>query len=150
MNSNLLGGFIPVELENCISLTILDLGKNQLNGSILEGLADLEQLQCLVLSYNNLSGPIPAKPSKYFRQISIPDSSFILGKNRLTGALPESLGQLSNLVKLNLTGNKLSGSIPSALKYLNGLTHVDLSFFREFKGFVYLVSASAKLCSSPL
>ncbi|KAL6321250.1 hypothetical protein AAG906_016284 [Vitis piasezkii] len=135
LNLNLLEGIIPMELGDCISLTTLDLGNNLLNGSIPDRIADLAQLQCLVLSHNDLSGSIPSKPSSYFRQVNIPDSSFVqhhgvydLSYNRLSGSIPEdnnflsgeipsSLSRLTNLTTLDLSGNLLTGSIPLKLGY---------------------------------
>lgn len=76
----------------------LDLGNHDLNGPIPENLADLAQLQCLVLSHNNLSGSIPSKSSLSFSQVNIPDLSyaqhhgvFDLSYNRLSGTIPGEL-----------------------------------------------------------
>jgi hypothetical protein len=76
----------------------LDLGNHNLNGPIPENLADLAQLQCLVLSHNNLSGSIPSKSSLSFSQVNIPDLSyaqhrgvFDLSYNRLSGTIPGEL-----------------------------------------------------------
>jgi Leucine-rich repeat (LRR) protein len=134
LNSNLLEGTIPVELGHSAALTTLDLGNNQLSGSIPEKLADLVQLHCLVLSHNKLSGPIPSEPSLYFREASIPDSSFFqhlgvfdLSHNMLSGSIPEEMGNLMVVVDLLLNNNKLSGEIPGSLSRLTNLTTLDLS-----------------------
>ena len=60
-----------MEIGNCVALTTLNLGNDMLNGSIPEKIADLVQLQCLVLSRYNLSGSIPFGPSLYFREANI-------------------------------------------------------------------------------
>ncbi|KAL8049699.1 hypothetical protein ABFX02_06G036200 [Erythranthe guttata] len=153
LNSNFLEGNIPSEIGNCTALATLDLAKNNLNGSIPEELADLPQLQCLVLSYNNLSGNIPPKSPKYFQQVSvIPDSSYVqhhgiydLSHNRLSGSIPQELGNCVVLVDLLLNNNMLSGAIPSSLSRLSNLTTLDLSenllngsIPREFGGSVKL------------
>ncbi|XP_050222932.1 leucine-rich repeat receptor protein kinase EMS1 [Mercurialis annua] len=134
LNSNLLEGNIPDELGDCISLTTLDLGNNRLNGSIPDKLVDLVELQCLVLSHNNLSGSIPSKPSTYFREANIPDSSFLqhhgvfdLSHNMLSGSIPEELGNLVVIVNLLINDNMLSGAIPGSLSRLSNLTTLDLS-----------------------
>ncbi|WRX19322.1 Serine-threonine/tyrosine-protein kinase [Theobroma cacao] len=123
LNSNFLQGHIPVEIGDCTALTTLDLGNNNFSGSIPVELADLDQLQCLVLSHNNLSGSIASKPSSYFHQANMPDLSFVqhhgvfdLSNNRLSGPIPEELG---NCV--------LSGVVPASFGNLNELTHLDLS-----------------------
>nr|KYP74896.1 Leucine-rich repeat receptor protein kinase EXS [Cajanus cajan] len=134
LNGNMLEGNIPTELGDCTSLTTLDLGNNQLNGSIPEKLVELSQLQCLVLSHNNLSGAVPAKKSSYFRQLSIPDLSFVqhlgvfdLSYNRLSGPIPDELGNCVVVVDLLVSNNMLSGSIPKSLSRLTNLTTLDLS-----------------------
>jgi Leucine-rich repeat (LRR) protein len=134
LNSNLLEGNIPVELGHSVALTTLDLGNNQLCGSIPEKLADLVQLHCLVLSHNKLSGSIPSKPSLYFREASIPDSSFFqhlgvfdLSHNMLSGSIPEEMGNLMFVVDLLLNNNKLAGEMPGSLSRLTNLTTLDLS-----------------------
>ncbi|XP_052188014.1 leucine-rich repeat receptor protein kinase EMS1 [Diospyros lotus] len=134
LNSNFFEGTIPVELGNCIALTTLDLGNNRFNGSFPEELADLPQLQCLVLSHNNLSGPIPSKPSRYFREVDIPDSSFVqhhgvydLSHNRFHGLIPDELGNCVVVVDLLINNNLLTGEIPASLARLRNLTTLDLS-----------------------
>jgi Leucine-rich repeat (LRR) protein len=46
-------------------------------------------------------------------------TNIILDSNNLTGALPSSLGNLSNLLQLSLYKNNLSDSIPSSLGNLS-------------------------------
>ncbi len=45
----------------------------------------------------------------------------------LTGELPEELGQLSNLIFLNLEHNNLTGTIPSEIQNLQALQYLNLS-----------------------
>ena len=47
--------------------------------------------------------------------------------NRLTGPIPEALGNLNNLKSLSLRGNQLTGTIPEALGQLDSLQMLDLS-----------------------
>ncbi|NEQ37432.1 MAG: DUF4347 domain-containing protein [Okeania sp. SIO3I5] len=49
-----------------------------------------------------------------------------LGVNRLTGEIPEQLGNLSNLQDLRLAGNKLTGEIPEQLGNLSNLEQLNL------------------------
>ena len=50
-----------------------------------------------------------------------------LGLNRLTGEIPEELGQLTNLTYLDLNRNGLTGEIPEELGQLTNLTYLDLN-----------------------
>ena len=49
-----------------------------------------------------------------------------LGRNRLTGSIPSSLGGLTNLSTLLLNDNALTGSIPPELTSLTNLMNLDL------------------------
>ena len=51
-----------------------------------------------------------------------------LHKNQLKGAIPDSLGNLSNLTLLNLRNNQLTGAIPESIGKLTNLSKLFLSF----------------------
>ena len=48
-------------------------------------------------------------------------------QQQLTGSIPDSLGNLANLTRLDLAFNQLTGSIPDSLGNLTNLTHLDLA-----------------------
>ncbi|KAJ1443690.1 Leucine-rich repeat [Sesbania bispinosa] len=50
-----------------------------------------------------------------------------LSSNRISGEIPEVMGDLKGLVLLNLSNNMLTGSIPSSLGKLSSLEALDLS-----------------------
>nr|GEX45518.1 leucine-rich repeat receptor protein kinase EMS1 [Tanacetum cinerariifolium] len=135
LNSNQFSGLILVEIGSLTFLTTLDLGGNRLNGLFPVEVTGLSELQCLVLSNNDLSGSVPyLESSSYFREVSIPDSSFIrhhglydLSNNWLTSEIPDELGDCLVVVDLLLNGNMLSGELPKSLKKLTNLTTLDLS-----------------------
>ena len=93
-------------------VTSLDLGGNQLTGTIPEVLIQLEKLEFLDLS-----------------------------DNQLTGVIPEALGQLNNLQALYLSGNQatypppsgLTKCIPSALQAVpnNDFNNLEIAFCLE-------------------
>ena len=49
-----------------------------------------------------------------------------LAVNRLSGAIPEALGDLANLRRLLLWDNQLSGGIPASLSKLTELEMLEL------------------------
>ena len=139
-----LTGSIPAELGNLSNLEELRLDQNELTGSIPTGLGSLSNLTYLSVSNNRLSGGIP---SDFGNLSSV--TYFSLDRNFLglqthptagnpapaavQSPIPNSLGNLSNLVGLALGDNSFSGTIPSALGNLSSL---DVLFLEdnEFSG----------------
>jgi Leucine-rich repeat (LRR) protein len=103
------------------NVTQINLGNNQLIGSIPPELGNLSNLQALSLNRNQLSGDIPAELENPANLQSI-----ILEFNQLTGTIPIQLGNLANLINLDLQGNQLSGNIPAELRDLISLESLDL------------------------
>jgi hypothetical protein len=73
------------------------------------------------LSQNGLSGTLPES----LGNLSNLELLF-LQDNKLIGSIPESLGNLTNLTTLYLQLNELSGSIPSSLGSLTNLVNLHL------------------------
>lgn len=71
----------------------------------------------------NITGAIPES----LGQLSSLEELF-LHCNRLTGEIPRSLGNLRNLRKLLLNSNDLVGPIPPELGWLSSLDTMDLSW----------------------
>ncbi|KAM3311413.1 hypothetical protein ACQJBY_031841 [Aegilops geniculata] len=106
-----LKGQFPDGLENCSSMTSLDLSSNSLSGPILVDISKrLPYITNLDLSYNSFSGEIPESLANctYLNVVS-------LQNNKLTGAIPGQFAGLSRLTEFNVANNKLSGQIPSSL-----------------------------------
>ena len=70
---------------------------------------------------NRLSGAIPASLGNLTELRDL-----VLGFNRLSGAIPASLGNLTNLCCLSLHNNRLSGTIPASLGNLTELLELQL------------------------
>ena len=77
----------------------------------------------LSLEDNQLSGSIPSSLG------NLSNLEYLaLPVNQLSGSIPSSLGNLSNLEFLALSVNPLSGSIPSSLGNLSNLVNLHLTF----------------------
>jgi Leucine-rich repeat (LRR) protein len=76
----------------------------------------------LSLSANQLSGSIPSSLGN-LTNLQVLDLSF----NQLTGTIPSTLSTLTNLHQLNLSHNQLSGSLPSFFSSRGNLQVLDLS-----------------------
>ncbi|XP_066316703.1 probably inactive leucine-rich repeat receptor-like protein kinase At5g48380 [Miscanthus floridulus] len=108
-----LEGSFPQGVQNCSSMTLLDLSNNSLSGPLPGDIArQLPFITSLNLSHNSFSGEIPSGVGNlsYLYQLS-------LEHNRFTGRLPETMGdRLSRLALLNVADNSLSGPIPGSLQ----------------------------------
>ncbi|KAJ4816176.1 Leucine-rich receptor-like protein kinase family protein [Rhynchospora pubera] len=86
----------------------INLGTNQLNGTIPEEIGHLIMLHVLDLSQNNISGPIPNSLGNLTNLETLD-----LSRNNLSGIIPASLGQLNFLSTFTVAFNNLSGPIPT-------------------------------------
>lgn len=175
LRSNMLQGDIPEELFNLASLQILDLADNNLSGvipqsfcnlsamqltnearqSILDGFQDqvitsvgnysifgytdslsvvtkgmeleysktLEFVTSIDLSNNRLSGEIPEQIGNLHGM-----QNLNLSGNHLIGGIPDSIGDLVSLESFDLSRNELSGKIPTSISFLTSLSHLNLSY----------------------
>ena len=116
-------------------------------------IGQLSKLENLALSYNALTGEIPAELGKLgnLERLGVATHSgeiprelgklsklekLDLSYNALTGEIPAELGKLGNLEKLQLHENELSGEIPAELGKLNDLEWMRISDGNEFTGCV--------------
>lgn len=103
-------------------VTTLDLQDNNLTGNLPSQLADLTDLQRLLLLRNELAGAVPTSLGN-LAQLQELD----LSENELTGGIPTQLGNLTQLQRLRLSNNALTGAIPSQLAGMAALQILDLS-----------------------
>ncbi|XP_020584534.1 probably inactive leucine-rich repeat receptor-like protein kinase At5g48380 [Phalaenopsis equestris] len=104
-----LEGEFPSGLENCTTLTGLDLSNNNLAGRLPADISNkIPFVTNLDLSFNNFTGEIPS---------DISNCSFLnvinLQHNRLSGTIPWKMTILGRLTSLNVADNQLSGPIPA-------------------------------------
>ncbi|KAM1652161.1 hypothetical protein ACFX1X_004886 [Malus domestica] len=110
-----LDGVLPPSLAKLPYLKKVNLGQNYLSGPIPHEWTSTK-LEFLVLSVNNLSGPIPA----YLGNM-ITLQALALESNLFSGIIPPELGKLVNMEILYLRANNLTGELPVALTNLNKL-----------------------------
>ncbi|XP_030954195.1 probable LRR receptor-like serine/threonine-protein kinase At1g53430 isoform X2 [Quercus lobata] len=111
-----LSGVLPADFGNLTNLQELDLTFNYINGSIPSSFSRLP-LVILSLLGNRLSGEIPNGIGEIGSL-----EELVLEANQLDGHLPENLGNLSNLKRLVLSANNFTGTIPETFGKLTSLT----------------------------
>lgn len=145
------GWAVPRELANSVQLMNLTLMNCSLVGPLPDYLGTMSNLKVLELSYNNLSGEIPASFSGSNLQILwlnnqnergfsgsidvIASMTMLtdvwLHGNGFTGPIPTGIGACTSLQQLWLNGNQLVGLIPGNLTSLPelGMLKLDNNFF---------------------
>ncbi|KAL4302855.1 hypothetical protein GQ457_10G021500 [Hibiscus cannabinus] len=110
-------------LANFTRLVLFNASKFLLPGPIPDWFGQrLLTLQVLDLRSCNVSGVIPLSIGNLTNLTSLH-----LSDNRLTGQIPSTLGRILSLILLDLSKNLLTGSIPSSLFSLSNLTSLDIS-----------------------
>lgn len=112
----------PKQFENLSQLSVLDLSRNFLSGTIPSYFQALTRLSSLDLGQNLLSGTISTQlgsPSNLLQRLD-------LGQNSLSGTIPTELGLWKGLETLILTQNNLSGTIPPEIRNLTALAEFDV------------------------
>ncbi|KAL5856341.1 hypothetical protein ACOSQ3_003799 [Xanthoceras sorbifolium] len=127
MGFNLFSGFIPSTIGNGLtSLQWLSLGANNFTSTT----TDLSFLTSLTNCKNLILASFSANPLNGFLPTSIGNLSnslerIYLDSCNIGGNIPKEIGNLKNLLVLELSGNELTGSIPVTLgnlKQLQGLS----------------------------
>ncbi|XWS32969.1 hypothetical protein CRYUN_Cryun22dG0036800 [Craigia yunnanensis] len=123
---NLLSGPFPGNLfENCNRLDALfvNVSYNKMSGQIPAEISKIcKSLKFLDVSVNQISGPIPPSVGDLFSLVSLN-----LSWNLLQDQIPSSFGQMKDLRYLSLASNNLTGSIPSTFGQLQSLEMLELS-----------------------
>ena len=137
LQRNKLSGFLPYGLEDLSNLHTLSLSRNQLSGTLPNYIAYMDNLRFLYLDQNSLVGTLPPSWGKGIVRTVIDDvpnnsdnnnngdssgaianntlQEVWLQSNDLSGTLPVTLTELSNLSDLYVDSNKLTGTVPQEL-----------------------------------
>ncbi|CAO2039649.1 unnamed protein product, partial [Urochloa humidicola] len=155
LTSNMLGDTLPTNIGDALpNLQLLYLGLNNFEGRIPASIGNPPDLHEIELSNNHFVGQIPSSFGKLVHlnylnlagnHLEATDSEgweflhalgncslltqLILSNNKLQGALPNSIANLStNLTYLQMGGNHLSGTVPSSIQKFNGLIDLTLDY----------------------
>ncbi|XP_019085914.1 PREDICTED: receptor like protein 30-like [Camelina sativa] len=146
LGENKLSGKIPISVANLTKLRNLDLSNNYFE-ELPSDISGLHSLEYFYVSGNSFYGPFPTSlfriPSLQWVHLeenhfkgpiefgNISSSSTLnriyLSRNKLDGAIPESISKFLNMEKLDLSYNKIIGPIPTSISQLVNLTYLDLS-----------------------
>jgi len=102
-------------------LRILSLSRNNLQGSLPDGLSNLPSIEFMFVQDNQFAGELPASYGALSTLINF--SAF---DNNLSGAIPPEWCALTNLTALNLENNNLTGEIPKEIGQMTSLTEIWL------------------------
>ncbi|OVA02673.1 Protein kinase domain [Macleaya cordata] len=122
-NNNFFGS-VPTDLGRLQHLVWLDLSINNLhNLSFLTSLINCTNLEKLILDWNRFEGVLPNSIANLSTKLRI----LRLGRNQISGSIPEAIGYLVNLNQLSLGRNRLTGRIPSSIGKLQKLYRLTLN-----------------------
>ncbi|PPR88688.1 hypothetical protein GOBAR_AA31998 [Gossypium barbadense] len=152
LSDNMLSGSIPSVPRDLHSLELIDFTTNNLTDHMPKDMFDhLPNLKELFLSFNLLSGRIPAslfkckKLQKVLENFLFCSNPFISGELprvvgnlssslelfsayscNIRGSIPSEIGNLSHLINIELGGNQLIGQIPTTIGGLEELKSLSL------------------------
>ncbi|XP_039173730.1 probable LRR receptor-like serine/threonine-protein kinase At3g47570 [Eucalyptus grandis] len=115
-------------LANCSHLKTLAVESNLIHGSFPRSISNLStSINRIGMSDNHIQGTIPSSLGNLFNLLHLN-----LQNNFLTDDLPDSIGALYNLQQLSFAGNMFTGDIPSSIDFLL-LKYLNMSF-NELEG----------------
>ncbi|KAK3131039.1 hypothetical protein QOZ80_6BG0501230 [Eleusine coracana subsp. coracana] len=120
---NAFSGAIPDALRNCTGLSIAFLNNNEFTGGVPDWLGGAwPNLTVLRLGTNQLSGRIPASIANLTQLYRLE-----LDQNLLEGTVPADLERLTSLLFFSVYQNRLSGEVPPFLFNMSSLVGLALA-----------------------
>ncbi|KAH7553874.1 hypothetical protein JRO89_XS12G0070700 [Xanthoceras sorbifolium] len=122
LDQNNLSSPVPDFMSGFSNLTSLRLSFCELTGVFPEKIFQVQTLETLDLSNNRLlEGSLPDLPENIsLRTLMLPDTNF-------SGTLPDSIGNVKKLSRIELPRCNFSGPIPTSMSKLTELVYLDLS-----------------------
>lgn len=122
LDQNNLSASVPEFLGNFLNLTSLSLTSCELRGKFPDNIFKLPTLRIINLGNNRfLQGILGEFPDNGSLQ------SIVLSITNFSGELPDSIGRLTNLSRIELKNCNFSGLIPASMGNLTQLEYFDLS-----------------------
>ncbi|PRQ22237.1 putative protein kinase RLK-Pelle-LRR-XII-1 family [Rosa chinensis] len=122
-------GQLPASFGNFPNLQVLNfefnnLGTNSSNDlGFITFLTNYSKLEVFSLNTNNFGGVLPNSVANFSTQLT----QLYLGDNQIAGTIPETLGNLNNLIHLSLDVNLFTGIIPASFGKLQKLQRLYLN-----------------------
>ncbi|KAL2512284.1 putative LRR receptor-like serine/threonine-protein kinase [Abeliophyllum distichum] len=111
-----------ISLVNCRQLKVIEIGSNSFDGMLPRALGNLSaSIEAFTADFCGIKGIIPNEIGNVSNLIELD-----IGGNELTGKIPDTLGQLTKVQRLRLNDNKLQGSIHVNFCHLVNMYHLDL------------------------
>ncbi|XP_062170493.1 probable LRR receptor-like serine/threonine-protein kinase At3g47570 [Alnus glutinosa] len=123
LSHNNFGGAIPSEIGNLQSIKLFDVSFNNFIGPNPFEIFNISTVQVISMVCNNFSGHLPSNVGLFLPNLQ----QLILWENQLSGAIPSSISNASQLTLLDLSDNSFSGLIPKALGNLRFLTGLGVA-----------------------
>eukprot|EP00804_Cyclotella_cryptica_P003742 CCRYP_008909-RA/>CCRYP_008909-RA protein AED:0.31 eAED:0.06 QI:0/1/0.6/1/1/1/5/0/1068 len=133
VDDNYFSGSITPDIKNLKQLEILSAENNAFSGTIPEEISEMVNLREIRFGLNWLSGSLPGNigQAKALEVISLYGTDIFPGN--MTGTIPDSLYNLTNLKELYLYSNEFRGIIKSDIGNLKDLTWLSIAY-NQFTG----------------
>jgi LRR receptor-like serine/threonine-protein kinase FLS2 len=117
-------GAIPSEIGNLQNLEAFDIDFNNFTGPIPIEIFNISTIQLITMISNNLSGHLPSNVGFFLPNLQV---LYLWGNQLISGTIPSSISNASQLYKLDLSENSFSGLIPKSLGNLRLLKWLHLT-----------------------